>query len=325
MIEKHIDYINRIGGGDLALIKKDIEKLYNLKINSTTIITQGYEDLNLKLTTNECSYFVKIFNKNRTKQECEEIIDRFVSVCETGVMCPEILKPIKGDRLLSQTKQGKRNIYYLVMEFIEGKDYLKINRTLTKKEMLQLIKSSQKLSLLNKHYYIYNAWEVNNFAKEYEANLYLLKDDIKNELNSIYEKFKKLDMESLPKSFIHGDINAGNTILNTTNKLVLVDFCSANYTSRINEILTMCASGLIVDENSSKTIKNIRSAFKIWCREMKATKVEKQNFYFLYQVQTALNYLQAYIENEKGNSTEENKRNLKEDYFALKLASKLVK
>lgn len=211
------------------------------------------------------------------------------------------------------------------MEFINGSDFTKLGRTLVKDEIYQLVQNMKKLNQINNIYKkIYNAWEVNNFAVEYENSFDLLDEDIKNELNPIYNKFKLINFDKLPIAYIHGDINSGNTMKDNNGQIILLDFCTSNYSNRINELLTICGSSLIIDTTSENNTKqNINTIFNIWCQEFNATELEKKYFPFLLLVQTALNYLQAYCENKKGNQTAENFDNLKEDYFALKLTSNM--
>ena len=55
---------------DLKNISEQICKYYSLgTFVSNDLITTGYEDYNYYLTTTKGKYFVKIFNKNRTKED----------------------------------------------------------------------------------------------------------------------------------------------------------------------------------------------------------------------------------------------------------------
>ena len=315
------EYLERIGNVNLGQLLSSIALSYDLQIIGHEIITQGYEDLNIKLQTDKGNFLAKIFNKERSATECSDIVERFTSAYNNGISCPKISIK-KNNKPLSSFGQIK----YTLMEFISGKDFQRMNRTLDKSEMLQVLEEIKKFEKLNlKFAKIYNAWEMNNFALEYEKNFKIFGQEEIALFKPIYDQFKKIDLTKFPYAYIHGDVNSGNTIKNAENKIVLLDLCSANYSNRINEILTICSSGLIIDSNKEKAIDNISHIFNLWCKEFNATEIEKNNFYFLYQVQTALNYMQSIVEYKNGNHSAENLANLKEDYEALLLATDILK
>lgn len=318
------DYLERVGDIDINDIIDCTANLYNLEIDHYNVIEQGYEDLNLKLVTNKGKFLLKVFNKERKDDECSDIVNRFLDAKCHGVSVPSIFLN-KNKQIITNKKIKDINLKLFLMEFINGSDFTKLGRTLVKDEIYQLVQNMKKLNQINNIYKkIYNAWEVNNFAVEYENSFDLLDEDIKNELNPIYNKFKLINFDKLPIAYIHGDINSGNTMKDNNGQIILLDFCTSNYSNRINELLTICGSSLIIDTTSENNTKqNINAIFNIWCQEFNATELEKKYFPFLLLVQTALNYLQAYCENKKGNQTAENFDNLKEDYFALKLTSNM--
>ena len=315
------EYLERVENVNLEQLLSSIAQSYDLQIIGYEIITQGYEDLNIKLQTDKGNFLAKIFNKQRSATECSDIVGRFSSAYNNGISCPKI-SINKNNKLLSRLGQIK----YTLMEFISGKDFQRMNRTLDKSEMLQVLEEIKNFEKLNlKFEKIYNAWEVNSFALEYEKNLKLFGQEEISLFKPIYDRFKQIDLTKLPYAYIHGDVNSGNTMKNTENKIVLLDLCSANYSNRINEILTICSSGLVFDSNKKRTIENINYIFNMWCKEFNATEIEKNNFYFLYQVQTALNYMQAIVEYKNSNHSAENIANLKEDYEALMLATEILR
>ena len=316
------EYLERVEHVNLEQLLSSIAQSYDLQIVEYEIITQGYEDLNVKLRTDKGSFLTKIFNKERSAAECSNIVKRFTSAFDNGVSCPKIFIN-KNNELLSRLGQTK----YILMEFVSGKDFQRMNRTLNQSEMMLVLDEIKKFEKLNNLRFekIYNAWEMNNFALEYEKNFELFGQEEIALFKPIYNKFKKLNLSKFPYAYIHGDVNAGNTMKNAENSIVLLDLCSANYSNRINEILTICSSGLIMDSDKKKTIENINYIFNLWCKEFNATEIEKNNFYFLYQVQTALNYMQAIVEYRNGNHSAENFANLKEDYEALMIATEILK
>lgn len=78
---------------DLNIISNQICRNYNLgEYISDTIITVGYEYFNYILETTKGKYCVKVFNKERTDEDCKNYIDRIELASEIDINTPKLYK-----------------------------------------------------------------------------------------------------------------------------------------------------------------------------------------------------------------------------------------
>ena len=78
---------------DLSNISKQICRKYKLgDYISDSIITVGYEDFNYMLETSKGKYCVKIFNRQRSDEECKNYIDRIELASSLNINTPQLYK-----------------------------------------------------------------------------------------------------------------------------------------------------------------------------------------------------------------------------------------
>ncbi len=88
------DFNKRIAlNTDLENISREICKAYDLgDFVSNELITIGYEDYNYYLTTSKGKYCVKIFNKERTKEDVENYLARIKAVANSDVQKRKVIQ-----------------------------------------------------------------------------------------------------------------------------------------------------------------------------------------------------------------------------------------
>lgn len=86
--QKRIDY-----EGDLSEVMQLVCDDYQLgEYRKHSIIPVGYEDFNLKLTTSQGIFFIKIFASFRSLKECQDYIAVISRILEAGVAHPKLEK-----------------------------------------------------------------------------------------------------------------------------------------------------------------------------------------------------------------------------------------
>lgn len=213
------DFNKRIGlNTDLKNISEQICSQYNLGgFISNELITIGYEDYNYYLTTTKGKYCVKIFNNIRTRQDIVNYLERIRVVANSQINAP---KPLKINNDIVLELDYKKNHYDIcVFEYIDGKNYFELNQKASKEIIKELAKQTAMINQLDiKPDFIYDSWAIINFEEEYKNKREYLSDKYKEEFDQLLTKFKCIDLDKLPKGFVHGDIISTNVMLDSTNK-----------------------------------------------------------------------------------------------------------
>lgn len=124
---------------DLSNISKQICIKYKLgNYISDSVITVGYEDFNYVLETSTGKYCVKVFNRERTDEDCKNYIDRIELASSLEVNTPKLYKVDgKGehDIILENVK------YRLcVFDYIEGESFFDLGIIPNENEIKEIIR-----------------------------------------------------------------------------------------------------------------------------------------------------------------------------------------
>lgn len=318
---KNDRYYSRIDEIDNINILSDLVcKEYNLGIlRDTFVIEIGYEDFNAIITTSTGKYLMKVFRNSRNDQEVIECINRSWNAELNNVQTPKIYKNSKN-QIVSIINYMKSRFRVSVIQYIEGKDFFKLNRKPTDKELKEIVNIASNLNKMDyKPNFIYDTWAITSFVNEFEKKSKYLNQSYFNMIKPIYDKFKKFKYEKLPKAFVHGDMMSTNLMLDKNNKIWVIDFSVANYTARLNEIVIICNDVALIQNDKKESERRIKNVFNQWCNEVSATQLEKDSFKILFDVANAINILNSNYEINIGNDSEETKMHLNAGIFGLSL------
>jgi Ser/Thr protein kinase RdoA (MazF antagonist) len=245
IFQKRISY-----QGDLIILLKQVCSDLKLgKFLEHNIVPFGYEDLNIFLSTDQGKFFIKIFAKTRTGQDCQRYIDIVTHVLTAGVKHPKLFS--LNQNFLYETVIDDQQIKLCVQEYIEGQTFYQMKRKPDQNEVNEIIRQA---ALINKMDFrpgdIYDSWAVVNFLPEYQKIKKYLSNEELELLQPIAIEFEKIDQNKLPHCFVHGDIIETNVIKTSANDLFIVDFSVSNYYPRIVEV-TMLLCNLFFDHLSS--------------------------------------------------------------------------
>ncbi len=312
---KRIDYIE-----DISILAKEVCKRYNLgAFVNASLIEVGYEDFNVKLETEKGKCLLKVFNNNRSNLEVMECVNRTDIAGINGVCTPKVYRDSE-ERRYSTITIGESRFRVALLEFINGKNFFELNEKPTYDDLNQIIDIASQLSKIQyRPAFIYDPWAISSFAQEYESKIGYFNEDMKSILKPIYNKFIEFDYDSLPKSFVHGDMMSTNLMKDNNSKIWLIDFSVANYTARINEIIVICDDLALIEGDVDKSKERIEYVFDLWCRTVGATDFEKESFKLLFKVANAINVMNATYEQINGNTSEETKMHLNVGKFGLSL------
>lgn len=245
------DYFSRVNFNEVDLkdILNQIISNYNFKtMESYSVIETGYEDFNVFVETLNNKYVIKFFSNDRTIDNVNhytKILDiiskqEFLSV-------PKIYKNDYG--ILGTLLFKNKNIYYYVMEYIEGQTIYELEKNIDFKTILQIVFDILKYNCVNsnlrnylqsseaKEFKKYDMWSYENFLEEYnDKKKYLNSEDeelikpivdyyknMKNRYKNYDEKFKNLPVMP-PYISAHNDFISTNIILDDSKKPYYIDF-----------------------------------------------------------------------------------------------------
>ena len=300
------DFNKRIGlNTDLKNISEQICSQYNLGgFISNELITIGYEDYNYYLTTTKGKYCVKIFNNIRTRQDIINYLERIRVVANSQINAP---KPLKINNDIVLELDYKKNHYDIcVFEYIDGKNYFELNQKASKEIIKELAKQTAMINQLDiKPDFIYDSWAIINFEEEYKNKREYLSDKYKEEFDQLLTKFKCIDLDKLPKGFVHGDIISTNVMLDSTNKVWIIDFAVSNYLPRIIDLAVISCNMCLDNSSKENTYENIALLVSEYNKYTPLSEYELSAFRTFYKLANAMHILQTqYIIKTDGDSAE---------------------
>ncbi len=265
----------RIGfKGDLRDISTVICKDFNLgEFLDSEIIPIGYEDFNFSLTTRKNKFFVKIFSKVRTVDDCKRNSEILVRAMEAGISTPKLYCSNQG--YLHIFKTGLLTLRTCVMDFIDGEDFFTSGATVTKKDIISIAHQASLINAINlRPLKIYDTWAIPNFLLEFKKKRkYLDKDDFML-IEPLLDEFKRINFKTLPSCFVHGDILKTNTIKDRNEKIWIVDFSVSNHYPRIQELAVLACDILFNKDNQKESEQNLKYALEEYQKITKLTSLE---------------------------------------------------
>lgn len=159
------DFFERIDvNTSLSEIAREICTKCNIEdYVSSQIVEVGYEDFNFIIETKNQKYFVKIFHKGRTNQDCSNYMDRINLSNKIDINTP---KTIWFDSI----KMDDKNLKFVVFEYINGKSFLDLEEMPNETEIKDIIRQMANIHRAElKSDFIYDTWTITNFANEFNS------------------------------------------------------------------------------------------------------------------------------------------------------------
>jgi Ser/Thr protein kinase RdoA (MazF antagonist) len=226
-------FIKRIGFSQDQL-KQALEQIsisFSLgSISSTHGIEEGYEDVNIKITTTKGHYLCKflvnfITKKSRTLKEAQYYAYVIEQLAKGGLRVPNLLSTTAGSKLYKISIKNLNPIHVLVMEFFEGKHFLEIAPTIKDMQNITLIlKQLHSLDFPLQDHICDDPWQPQFLHKYYKKHANILPPKEKLILKKTVQKLKLLDLNKYKKTPTHGDIMRNNILKNSKGEYCLLDF-----------------------------------------------------------------------------------------------------
>lgn len=275
-----------------AILDRTCESFGLGKLINFSKIPYGYQVVNLKISTDTGKFFVKIF-PNYSYNQTKHYVDLMLKVIDSKISYPKLLESTEGYILKANIEKKKFNI--CVQEHIDGKSFFEMK---TDPDLSEVKTIAYQAALINSINYIpkyhqTDTWATRNFIEQYKEKSMVLNLHEKKLIEPILGQFKKINLNSLPKSFTHGDIGHTNVMKDINGKTWIIDFGVAAYQPRIMEMAVLFHDLFLDLENPEMTELKRKTALEEYQKKIKLTVLELQLIPLLVKVTSSMYLMSA--------------------------------
>jgi Ser/Thr protein kinase RdoA (MazF antagonist) len=291
--------------GDLFRLMLEVCKDFRLgEYKGYHVITIGYEDLNIHLSTNHGAYLVKVLSNSRDEEDRSRYSEIIQAVICAGIVHPKLYRSDQG--YLHTITIDQLKVYLFVMQYINGRSFYDLNLKPTRPEIRFLSQQAARINQLEyRPKYVYDDWAIVNFLPEYEKiRDYLSERDV-SLIEPLSREFRTINLETLPHCFVHGDIIDTNILRDEFGKLWIIDFSVSNFNPRIQE-LAVLSCNLFNRKTPNEFDENFRIALQEYEKVLKLTDRERILLPTWIKVAHAMHIIGATRSKVRGEVTQEN-------------------
>jgi Ser/Thr protein kinase RdoA (MazF antagonist) len=225
------------------------------------VLTTGYEDLNIDLTTARARYVVKVFASGRAPGIAARTAALIEAARAAGVRHPP-LHPDRTGSLIHWYREvpGEQAHPVLVMDFVPGRSLYDLRRAPSHEELSDVLEQAVLIHNIDSQpSFVPDPWAVSNLASMSRELGEVLDTEQRRHVEAAIIEFATIDRTELPAALIHGDLTKGNVIVPDPNSIhdrivdavrgvpseagvVIVDFAVANRLPRIQELSVIAAN-----------------------------------------------------------------------------------
>jgi len=321
------EFYNRIGfEGDLSEISIKICDEYNIGLFlSNKLIEVGAEDFSYALTTSTDRYLVKIFERHKNITFCDNYIKIILRAIKHGIHTPMIYEHKGG--YIYDLKIKNKHFHVSLFKFVDGKDLYSLHEEPTEEQVKVITKQLCSINKIkcNEPQLFYDWYFAINFCNEFEKKSKWTKNEDYNLILPIYEEFKKVDIEKLPKCYSHSDLIKTNIMKDNSNNIWIIDWSGSGFIPRIADIGNVISSICFCPDNDSKSKLLEKVFLEEYTKEIPLTKEEIDLLHLYAKVIHAMGILAANYEMYAENiENEENRFWLSYDRKGLEYRNKIV-
>lgn len=228
---------------DIEALSKEICINYKLgEYKRHKLILVGIDDLSYFLDTLKGRYVVKIINYEKTDEDIREFITKSNVITNSNIKAPKLIA--HNRQYLYECDIKEMQIRLVVMEYIDGKDLYSIDKQVTKQDIDKLVDILTSLHQIkekieNKEYDEYCFMKI---KEDYQKTKDILPNSIKTQVEEMIKEFDKIELDKLPKCFIHGDLISSNIMKDKNEDLWVIDFYQSGNGVRILDIVKVLNS-----------------------------------------------------------------------------------
>lgn len=299
---------------DIEALSKKICRDYKLgEYKNHELILIGIDDLSYFLDTTRGKYIVKIINYEKTDKDISEFVEKINVVTKNHIKAPKLIEHNK--KYLYECDTNGITIKLVVMEYIDGKDLYSIDKQITKQDIDKLIdilillhKIEEKIE--NKEYDEYCFMQI---KEDYQKTKDSLPNNIKIQVEEMIREFDEIELEKLPRCFIHGDLISSNIMKDKNKDLWLIDFYQSGNGVRILDIVKVLNS-VIDNYKYEENIEELEQYFiEKYSKKMPLTPYELEVLPTLRKIDVCTGIMMETFDAIEGRDNEENQYWLEND------------
>lgn len=292
--------------GDFNHLIHRIAGSYKLgDVSSHSVVEVGFEDFNVKISTESGDFLAKIFSKNRSADEIVRNVTNIELAIAGGVNHPELILS-NSHALYHDTDSGLKMV---VMRFIAGKTFYDLSTTPSADDLALIAAEAVKINRIDYDPpYLFDSWAIPNIQWMFDKVKDHLTDEGRRLVEGALDRYERIPLDELPKCYVHGDLIKTNLIKGDDGKIYVIDFSVANTYPRIQELAVMAAN-LLFDEKSGNTKPLIERVDAVIAAYMNAggtlTDLERAHVFNYALPAAAMEYMGGVNERVVGDTSDE--------------------
>ncbi|MGH3832526.1 MAG: phosphotransferase [Pseudonocardiaceae bacterium] len=226
-------------GTDLAELLAHVADAFGLGgVAGWSVLSAGYEDRNLDLTTERARVVVKIFATGRAPGIAERTADLITAAQAAGVRHPRLHRDRDG--ALVHHHEGHP---VLVMDFAAGHTLYDLGRAPTREELARIVEQAVRIHAVEAHpEFVFDPWAITNLAPVAGRLRDVLDSEQRHHVARALGESADIDRDALPTTLIHADLTKGNVLLAEDGTVSVLDFAVANRFPRVQELAVIAAN-----------------------------------------------------------------------------------
>jgi Ser/Thr protein kinase RdoA (MazF antagonist) len=226
-------------GADLPALLAEVADAAGLGgIREWSVLTTGYEDCNVDLTTTRGRVVVKVLATDRAPGIAARTAGLITQAQAAGVRHPPLHRDRHGELV-----HRHRGHQALVMDFVPGRTFYDLRRAPSRTELAGIIEQVVRIHAIDVHpAFVADPWAITNLAPLAAQVRDVLDPEQHRLVARALAETAGVDRAALPETLIHADLTKGNVLLAEDGTVTVLDFAVANRFPRVQELAVMAAN-----------------------------------------------------------------------------------
>ena len=226
-------------GTDLGALLAHVADAFALGVvTDWSVLTTGYEDCNIDLTTARARVVVKVFAPGRGVRIAARTAGLITAAQAVEVHHPRLHRDSHG--ALAHFYRGHQ---VLVMDFVPGHTLYDMDRAPSPGELAAVIVQAVRIHTIDVHpEFVFDPWAITNLVPLAGQVHDLLDAEQRRLVGLALDEAAGVDRAILPVTLIHADLTRGNVLLAEDGAVTVLDFAVANRFPRVQELAVVAAN-----------------------------------------------------------------------------------
>lgn len=234
------------------------------RIEQSRLITQGYDDLNALLVSEQGSFVAKIFNKNKASATVEDYVRVQIALATRHLPVPRILT-VNGAGLF-RVAGCFQETFVCVSEFFAGEDFVDVPPH--RDDMLAIARFLAELHQLP--FAItpsYDSWGTLNLPDEFARKQKLVSDETRRLVAPLADAIANIRLGEAHRRIIHGDLQRKHVLKDGGGHYCILDFGCMDYSYPVVDLGIYLALFCLEGSDPSQThdfIADVLETYTSW-------------------------------------------------------------